>query len=48
MDDGTEPEPGDIVPANDNQGPEGQDDKARRQLDRVALTIVRPIGRGIA
>ncbi len=48
MDDDTEPEPDGITPANDNQGPDGQDDEARRQLDQVVLTIARLIGRRIA
>ena len=47
MDDDTEPEPDGIIPANDNQGPDGQDDETRRQLDQVVLSIARLIGRGI-
>lgn len=48
MDEDTEPGPDGIIPANDNQGPDGQDDEARRQLDQVVLTIARLIGRRIA
>lgn len=52
MADGTESEPGDLIPANDNRGPDGKRDEpdreTRRQLDRVALTIARLIGRQIA
>ncbi len=48
MDEDTEPEPDGIIPANDNQGPDGQDDEARRQLDQVVLSIARLIGRRIA
>jgi hypothetical protein len=48
MDEDTEPEPGGSTPANDNQGPNGQDDETRRQLDQVVLTIARLIGRRIA
>ena len=43
-----EPEPDDIKPANDNRGPDGQDDETQRQLDQVVLTIARLIGRRIA
>jgi hypothetical protein len=48
MDKDTEPEPDGIIPANENHGPDGQDDEARRQLDQVVLTIARLIGRRIA
>lgn len=52
MADETEPEPDDILPANDNQAPDGgrdePDQDARPQVDRVALTIARLIGRRIA
>lgn len=48
MDEDTEPEPDGIIPANDNQAPDGQDDETRRQLDQVVLTIARLIGRRIA
>jgi hypothetical protein len=52
MADDTEPEPDDILPANDNQGPnggrDGPDQDARPQVERVALTIARLIGRRIA
>jgi hypothetical protein len=43
MDDDTEPEPDGIIPANDNQGPDGQDDDTRRHVDQVVLTIARLI-----
>jgi hypothetical protein len=48
MDEDTEPEPDGIIPANDNQDPNGQDDEMPRQLDQVVLTIARLIGRRIA
>jgi hypothetical protein len=52
MADDTEPEPDGLMPANDNQGPNGRQDEpdqeTRRQLDQVALTIARLIGRRIA
>jgi len=48
MDDDTEPEPDGIIPVNDNQSPDGQDDETRQQLDQVVLTIARLIGRRIA
>jgi hypothetical protein len=52
MADDTEPMPGGIIPANDNQRPAGgrndADHAARRQLDQVVLTIARLIGRRIA
>lgn len=48
MDEDTEPEPDGIIPANDNQALDGQDDETRRQLDQVVLTIARLIGRRIA
>lgn len=48
MDEDTEPEPDGIIPANDNQAPDGQDDETRWQLDQVVLTIARLIGRRIA
>ncbi|MBL6613157.1 MAG: hypothetical protein ISP45_04040 [Reyranella sp.] len=48
----TEPEPDRLIPANDNQGPDGGQDEpnqeTRQQVDRVALTIARLIGRRIA
>ncbi|HEY8064792.1 MAG TPA: hypothetical protein VIF40_08680 [Methylosinus sp.] len=52
MADDTESEPGDLIPANDNRGPDGKRDEpdreTRRQLAQVALTIARLIGRRIA
>lgn len=52
MADDTESEPDDLIPANDNRGPDGKRDEPdrerRRQLDRVALTIARLIGRRMA
>jgi hypothetical protein len=52
MADDTEPEPDHLIPANDNQGPDGGQDElyqeTRQQVDRVALTIARLIGRRIA
>lgn len=49
MDDDTEPEPDGAIPANDNQGPDGEPDwEARQRVDRVVLTIARLIGRRIA
>ncbi len=52
MADDTELELDDIRPANDNQGPEDgtskADNKTRRQLEQVTLTIARLIGRRIA
>ena len=49
MDDDTEPETDGTIPANDNQGPEGEpDQETRQQMDRVVLTIARLIGRRIA
>jgi hypothetical protein len=52
MDDDTEPEADGIIPANDNQGPDGGrsegDREIRQQVDRVALMIARLIGRRIA
>jgi hypothetical protein len=49
MDDDTEPETDGTIPANDNQGPEGElDQETRQQMDRVVLTIARLIGRSIA
>jgi hypothetical protein len=52
MVDGTEPEPDGVIPANDNRGPDGKQDEpdreTRRQLDQVALTIARLIGRRMA
>jgi hypothetical protein len=51
MDD-AKPKPGGIIPANDNQGPDGRrsepDRETLRQVDRVVLTIARLIGRWIA
>jgi hypothetical protein len=52
MDDDTEPKPGGIIPANDNQDPDGRrsepDRETWQQVDRVVLTIARLIGRRIA
>ncbi|MPZ34668.1 MAG: hypothetical protein GEV13_27395 [Rhodospirillales bacterium] len=52
MADDTEPEPDGLIPANDNQGPDGgrdgPDQRTRQQVDRVALTIARLTGRRIA
>lgn len=52
MADDTEPEPDGLIPANENQGPDGGRDEAdqdpRRQVDQVALIIARLIGRRIA
>ncbi|WP_036295473.1 hypothetical protein, partial [Methylosinus sp. PW1] len=52
MADDTESEPDDLIPANDNPGPDGKreepDGETRRQLNQVALTIARLIGRQIA
>jgi hypothetical protein len=48
MADDTKSGPDDIIPANDNQGPDRQDDETRRQLHQVVLTIARLIGRRIA
>lgn len=49
MDDDTESEMGGTIPANDNQGSEGEpDQETRQQMDRVVLTIARLIGRRIA
>jgi hypothetical protein len=49
MGDDTEPEPDGIIPANDNQGPDGEPDhETRQRVDRVVLTIARLIGRRIA
>jgi hypothetical protein len=47
MADNTEPEPDDIIPANDDQGPE-PDDETWRRVDRVALKLARLIGRRMA
>ena len=47
MADDTKPEPDDIIPANDNQGP-GPDAETWRRVDRVALTLARLIGRRMA
>jgi hypothetical protein len=48
MDEDTKPEPDGAISANDNRGPNGQDDETRRQLDQVTLTIAGLIGRRIA
>jgi hypothetical protein len=48
MADDTKSGPDGIIPANDNQGPDGQDHETLRQLDQVVLTIARLIGRRIA
>ncbi len=48
MDGDTEPGSDGIIPANDSQGLDGQDDETRRQLDQVVLTIARLIGRRMA
>ena len=53
MADDTEPEPDRLIPANDNQGPDGGQDQPdqetrQQQVDRVVLTIARLIGRRIA
>lgn len=48
MDEDTEPGPDGIIPANDNQGQDGQDDETRRQLDQMVLSVARLIGRRIA
>lgn len=52
MADDIEPEPDRLMRANDNQGPDGErdgpDQETRQQVDRVALTIARLIGRRIA
>ncbi|MDP1964713.1 MAG: hypothetical protein Q8K93_21230 [Reyranella sp.] len=52
MADDTEPEPDRPIPANDNQDPDGgrdrPDQQTQLQVDRVALTIARLIGRRIA
>lgn len=52
MPDDTEPEPNRVIPANDNQGPDGgrnePDQETRQRMDRVVLTIARLIGRRIA
>ena len=52
MADDIEPEPDDLMPANDNQGPDGACDRPdqdrQHQLDRVVRTIARLIGRRIA
>ena len=48
MADDTEPEPAGIMPANANQGLDGQNEGIRRQVDQVVLSIARLIGRRIA
>jgi hypothetical protein len=48
MADDTKSEPDGVIPANDNQVPDGQDDETRRQLDQVVLSIARLIGRRMA
>jgi hypothetical protein len=48
MVDDTKSSPDDIIPANDNQGPDGQGDETQRQSDQVVLTIARLIGRRMA
>ena len=52
MADATEPEPDSLMPANDNQGPDGgrdePDQDTRQQVDRVILSIAQLIGRRIA
>jgi hypothetical protein len=52
MADDTEPQPDDMIPANDNQGPEsGRMNQIRRRGSgwiRLILTIARLIGRRIA
>ncbi len=45
MADETKSGPDDIIPANDNQGPESE---ASKRVDRVALTLARIIGRRMA
>jgi hypothetical protein len=45
MADDTKSGPENIVPANDNQGPESQ---AWKRVDHVALTLARIIGRRMA
>lgn len=52
MADDTKSGPDDIIPANDNQCPDCKRDKSgqatRQQLDQVALSIARLIGRRMA
>ncbi len=52
MADDTDPEPDGLIPANDDQGPDGRRDEpdqdAPQQVDRVILTIARLIGRRMA
>ena len=49
MADKTKSGPDDIIPANDNQGPEsGPEREAWKRVDRVALTLARIIGRRMA
>ena len=49
MDEGGEPEPDDIIVANDNQGPlEDQEQAAWEKLNHVAIILARVIGRRMA
>jgi hypothetical protein len=49
MADKTKSGPDDIIPANDNQGPEsGPEREAWKRVDHVALTLARIIGRRMA
>lgn len=49
MADKTKTGPDDIIPANDNQGPEsGPEREALERVDHVALTLARIIGRRMA
>ena len=49
MDKDTGPKPDDILPANDNQGPEdGPEHEAWKRVDRAAIRLAQLIGRRMA